>query len=160
MQRKPDDVLGVRVVDGRGLGVGLLDQAGDEPVGGEAACRDQTGDGPVAPAACRGLEVASLCAGIVKDGADIETHHEVFAAVDVMGQLVETVFDVDFADIAVGQADAVEGDVARAGKLDHRDEGNLLAGSGLGHGLHSMTDSVRLSLGSHSVTKRSAALFL
>ena len=99
-------------------------------------------------------------AGIVEDSTDIEAHHEVFASVNVLGQLVEALFDVDLADVAVRQPDAVEGNVARAGKLDHRHDGVLLAGSGLGHGLHSMTDSVRLSLGSQSVTKRSAALFL
>ncbi len=145
MQRHPDDVLGIGIVDGRGLGVGLLDQAGHETVFGEAACRNQAGDRAVPPAAGRGLEIASLGAGIVEDGADIEAHHQIFAAVDVVGQLVETVFDVDLADVAVRQPDAVERNVARAGKLDHRGDGVLLAG-GFSHGLHSMTGAESLSL--------------
>ena len=48
MQGEAQQVLGQRVVDGRGLGIGLLDDAGDEAVGREATGLDEARDGPVA----------------------------------------------------------------------------------------------------------------
>src|SRR5690606_13506000 len=90
MQGEAQQVLGQRVVDGRGLGIGLLDDAGDEAVGREATGLDEARDGPVAAAAGRCLEIAGLVAVLVEDGANVEALHEILAPADVLGKFVTT----------------------------------------------------------------------
>ena len=159
MQGEAQQVLGQRVVDGRGLGIGLLDDAGDEAILGEAPGLDQTADHPEAATAGRGLEIAGLIAVLVEDGADIDALDQILAALDVMGEIVETGLDVDFAHVVGGQPDPVERNVPRPRELDHREGGFLFLGSSCHHGI-SATDAESLSLDTKSVTKRSAALFL
>ena len=77
----------------------------------------------------------SLIAVLVEYGADIETLHEIFPPVDVMGQVVQAGLHVDLADVAIRQSDAVERNIARPRELDHLKGGLLFLGSS-GHGGH------------------------
>ena len=143
MKREPERVLGERVVDGRCLGVGFLDDAGNQTIGGEAALLHQPGDDAETAAAGRRLEISGFVAVGIENSADVDALDQILASFDVIGEIVETGFDIGFAHIVVGQTDAVEGNVARPRELDQFDGGLLL---GSGHGGYSVTGAESLSL--------------
>ena len=111
MQGDALDILSEQILVRRNIGARIAHHAGDGHGLGQALLLDQQFERPVAAAARRDLEHASLGALGVEDRADAETLQE-RAPGDVLGQLLDRDAGLHAPDVALAQDQLVEGDVA------------------------------------------------